>query len=221
MKEIRDLTVQITERIKHFDDAKERKTAVFSPVDGKLFYETPSAYISEDETISIRKILGGRMMKIPEIVALIKGETVGPFPDFRSKKGKPFNASVRLKNNKVEFLFADSTADLDIDSIKKSGSLGKSPIDQTEVYETETGYMSASALENDQKKGLKISKLILAKEISADHVRQMLSKGKTSLIKGFISKKKRPFDAYLILEKTGKISFEFPPRKSQKNNKKN
>ncbi len=221
MKEIRNLTEQITERIKKFDDTKERKEAIFSPVNGTIFYETPSAYISEDETISIRKILGGRVMKTAEIVALIKGETIGPFPDFRSKKGKPFNASVRLKSNKVDFLFADSTADLDIDSIKKSGSLGKSPIDQTEVYETATGYMSSSALENDGKKGLKISKLILAKEISPEHIRQMLSQGKTSLIKGFISKKKRPFDAYLILEKTGKISFEFPPRKSRKNNKKN
>ena len=76
-------------------------------------------------------------MKTPEIIALIKGETIGPFGDFRSKKGKPFTASVRLKNNKVDFMFADSTADLDIDSIKSSGSLGKSPIDQTDVYETQ------------------------------------------------------------------------------------
>ena len=160
-------------------------------------------------------------MKTPEIIALIKGETIGPFGDFRSKKGKPFTASVRLKNNKVDFMFADSTADLDIDSIKSSGSLGKSPIDQTDVYETQTGYMSASALENDLKNGLKISKIILSKDISTEHIKQLLSDGKTSLIKGFISKKKRPFDAYLLLEKNGKISFDFPPRKSSKNNKKN
>ncbi|MEE4165343.1 MAG: DNA topoisomerase III [Desulfocapsaceae bacterium] len=221
MKEIRDLTVQVTERIKNFDDSKERTKAPFSPINNKVFYETPTSYVSEDDAISIRKILGGRLMKLPEITALLNGETIGPYGDFRSKKGKPFTASIRLKNNKVDFLFADSTADLDIDSIKQSGSLGKSPIDQTEVYETETGYMSSSALENDQKNGLKISKIILLKEIVPEHVQQLLGSGKRSLIKGFISKKKRPFDAYLLLEKTGKISFEFPPRKSQKNNKKN
>jgi len=221
MKEIRDLTIQVTERIKNFDDSKDRTVAPFSPVSNTIFYETPTSYVSENQTINIRKILGGRLMKTPEIVALINGETVGPFSDFRSKKGKPFTASIRLKNNKVDFLFADSTADLDIDAIKKSGSLGKSPIDQTEVFETDTGYMSVSALENDQKNGLKISKLILSREISADHVKQLLTAGKTPLIKGFISKKKRPFDAYLILDKKGRISFEFPPRKSAKNNKNN
>jgi DNA topoisomerase-3 len=221
MKEIRDLTAQVTGRIKNFDDTKDRKTAPFSPVNNTIFYETPTSYISENDTIIIRKILGGRLMKMDEVIALIKGDTIGPFADFRSKKGKSFTASIRLKNNKVDFMFADSTVDLDIDSIKRSGSLGTSPVDNTEVYETQTGYMSASALENDLKNGLKISKIILSKEISADHIKQMLSNGKTSLIKGFISKKKRPFDAYLIMEKNGKISFEFPPRKSAKNNKKN
>ena len=80
--------------------------------------------------------------------------------------------------------------------------------------------MSRSALEHDDKKGLKISKLILGKEISRTHIQELLEKGKTSLIKGFISKKKRPFDAYLMLDKKGKIGFDFPPRKSRRNAKK-
>ena len=221
MKEIRDLTAQVTDRIKNFDDTKDRKPAPFSPINNTIFYETPTSYVGENDTIIIRKILGGRLMSLDEVTALINGDTIGPFSDFRYKKGKSFTASVRLKNNKVDFLFAESTADLDIDSIKRSGSLGTSPVDQTEVYETQTGYMSASALDNDMKNGLKVSKIILSKDISTDHIKQMLSTGKTSLIKGFISKKKRPFDAYLLMDKNGKISFEFPPRKSGKNNKKN
>jgi len=40
----------------------------------------------------------------------------------------------------------------------------------------------------------------------------LLTDGKTELITGFISKKKRPFDAFLLLDKKGKITFEFPPR---------
>jgi DNA topoisomerase-3 len=48
----------------------------------------------------------------------------------------------------------------------------------------------------------------------------MLSEGKTELLSGFISKKKRPFDAYLLLSKTGKITFEFPPRTPRKQPKK-
>lgn len=49
----------------------------------------------------------------------------------------------------------------------------------------------------------------------------MLRDGKTPLIKGFISKKRRPFDAYLVLDGSGRISFEFPPRKRRGAAKKN
>ena len=77
-------------------------------------------------------------------------------------------------------------------------------------------YMSESALAGDDKAGLKISRMILSKEISKEHIRQLLRDGRTELIEGFISKKRRPFDAYLILAKNGTIRFEFPPRKSKK-----
>jgi len=220
MKEIRDLTVQIANRIKNYEEIKDRKIAPFSPVGDLVIHETPTAYISDNEEIIIRKVLGGRVMQEDEVVSLIRGETLGPFNNFRSKKGKSFSASIRLTNNKVDFLFADTANDLDVASIKKTDSLGLSPIDQTAVYETPTAFMSESAFGSNTQKGLKISKMILSKEISAENVRQMLSSGKTELIKGFISKRKKPFDAYLLLDKGGKISFEFPPRKSVKNSKK-
>ncbi len=220
MQQIRDLTRQITDRIRGYEDAKERKPAPFSPVDKKIFFETPTTYISDDGKIIIRKVLGGRIMNESEVVDLIKGEIIGPFSDFRSKKGKPFTASIQLKNNKVDFLFADTTDSLDIGAIKQNVSLGLSPIDQTPVYETPVGYMSESALNNDDKNGLRISKVILSKPISADDVQQLLTAGKTSLIQGFISKKRRPFDAYLLIDKKGAISFEFPPRNSSGKTKK-
>ena len=155
-------------------------------------------------------------MSQEEIVSLIQGQTLGPFSDFRSKRGKPFSASVRLKE-KVEFLFADSIDDLDIEAIKKTEPLGLSPVDQTPVFETPAAYMSASMLDGDKQKGLQISKIILARAITSKHIKQLLQEGKTELISGFISKKKRPFDAFLLLNQTGKISFEFPPRKKREN----
>jgi DNA topoisomerase-3 len=115
----------------------------------------------------------------------------------------------------VDFIFANSTDELDIDSIVKQHPLGKSPVDNTNVYETPAGYMSESALRGDEKGGLKISKIILSRQITPESISQLLNIGKTELIKGFISKKRRPFDAYLLLAKNGKISFEFPPRKSR------
>ena len=154
-------------------------------------------------------------MSQDEIVRIIKGETLGPFSDFRSKRGKPFTASVRLTNNKIEFLFADSIDDLDIEAIKKSDPLGFSPVDGTPVFETPAAYMSASKLDGDKEKGLQIGKIILGRAITKDHIRQLLEDGKTELITKFISRKKRPFDAYLLMSKSGKITFEFPPRKKK------
>lgn len=213
MKEIRDLTRHIIAQVRDFEKSPEQKEAPFSPVGNIHFFETPTAYISEDEKITLRKILGGRIMSQDEIVSLINGKTLGPFSDFRSKRGKPFTASVRLNKNKIEFLFTDSIEDLDIKTIKTSEPLGLSPIDNTPVFETPTAYMSGSRLDGDKEKGLQIGKVILSRAITCDHIRQLLSDGKTELIPNFISKKKRPFDAYLVMNKAGKISFEFPPRK--------
>ena len=216
MQEIRELTRHITSQVMNFEKNEVRMEAVFSPINGIRYLDSPMAYVSEDGKTSIRKILGGRVMNTEEIAALIRGETLGPFSDLRSKKGKPFTASVRMKSTKVEFIFADSMDDLDLDDIRKSTPLGLSPIDKTPVFDTPAAYMSESALAGDETKGLKISKTILSKPIAPEYISQLLTEGKTDLITGFISKKKRPFDAFLLLGKNGKISFDFPPRKTQK-----
>ncbi|TKB10643.1 DNA topoisomerase III [Desulforhopalus sp. IMCC35007] len=215
MDEIRSLTRHIIDQVKNFEADEVRLEAPFSPVNGIHIFCSPTAYISADEKISIRKILGGRMLSDSDVIALLNGETIGPYSDFRSKRGKPFTASVKLVNNKIEFMFADSMAELDIEAIKKSPSLGFSPIDGTKVFDTPMAYLSESALDGETKKGLRISKIILSKEITAENIKQLLTDGKTELITGFISKRRKPFEAYLILAKNGTVSFEFPPRKTK------
>jgi DNA topoisomerase-3 len=220
MAEIRKSTSSIIEKIKDFrEDAGSRPEAEFSPVNGVQYFETASAYVSGDEKTVIRKILGGRIMEQPEIVSLLEGETIGPFSDFRSKQGKPFSASIRILNCKVEFIFAESDSQLDIEEVKKSEPVGLSPTDKAPVFETPAAFISASALDGDKKKGLRISKMILARQIEREHIVQLLEDGKTELIKGFISKRKKPFDAYLLLDTKGKISFEFPPREKKSRKK--
>ncbi len=221
MEEIRSMTLHIINQVKNFETTKKWPEAPFSPVGDIIFYETPTHYVSENEKISIRKILGGRVMSESEIVAILQGETIGPFSDFRSKKGKPFSASLHFAKGKIDFIFADSTADLDKDAIRATPPLGISPVDKSKVFETPSAFMSESALEGDEKNGLRISKIILSKQLTRENIEELLSTGKTELIKGFISKKRRPFDAYLLLAENGKISFEFPPRKSRKKKTRN
>ena len=211
MQEIRAMTGAIVDKVKQ-GGGGQRHEAGFSPVEDVRFYETASAFESEDKKLMIRKVLGGRVMKEEEIVELIRGKTLGPFTDFRSKKGKPFTASVHIAHSKVEFLFADSITELDLDEIRSQEPLGESPLDRTKVFETPSGFLSESALEGDQKKGLRISKVILGRQLDREHISQLLTNGRTELIGGFISKKKKPFDAFLLLDAKGKLSFEFPPR---------
>ena len=215
MQEIRQMTSAIVDRVKA-GPRGEVPEASFSPVAGLRFFERANAYEAEDKSVLIRKVLGGRVMREEEIVALIQGETLGPFDDFRSKKGKPFTASLRLQGGKIEFLFADSVAEEDLAAIREQKPLGLSPVDGTPVFEAQGAYMSESALEGDNKKGLRISKIILGRRLEPEHIAHLLSDGRSPLITGFISKRKKPFDAYLLLDKKGKISFEFPPRERKK-----
>jgi len=215
MSEIKLLTEKIISRVKKFDKEDVGHEASFSPVQGQKIIEAPTSYTTEGGTITIRKVLGGRLMTEAEVIDLFEGKTIGPFDDFRSKKGKPFTATIHLKDNKVEFMFPEKVEDLDPEEVKKGRSLGLSPVDNTPVYQTPTAYISESSLDGNPK-GLRISTTILSRKIEPEYIEQMLSVGKTELITGFISKKKRPFDAYLLLDKKGKISFEFPPRKPKK-----
>jgi DNA topoisomerase-3 len=45
--------------------------------------------------------------------------------------------------------------------------------------------------------------------ISIANARLLLERGRTEKIQGFISKKGKPFDAFLKLEQDGKVNFEF------------
>jgi len=45
-----------------------------------------------------------------------------------------------------------------------------------------------------------VSKMILGREIPKEQAQKLLSTGKTDLLEGFISKRGRPFSAYLKLE---------------------
>ena len=57
-----------------------------------------------------------------------------------------------------------------------------------------------------------MKRVILQREIPPDQVVKMLETGRTDLLPRFISKKGRPFSAYLKLDKLGKVGFEFEPR---------
>ena len=56
-----------------------------------------------------------------------------------------------------------------------------------------------------------VSKTILGREIFKEQAQELLTTEKTDLLEGFISKRGRPFSAYLKVE-DGKVGFEFPEK---------
>jgi DNA topoisomerase-3 len=59
-------------------------------------------------------------------------------------------------------------------------------------------------------------RIILQQEILPEQMVKLLNDGKTDLLPGFISQRtKRPFKAFLVRGKDGKVSFEFEERKAK------
>jgi DNA topoisomerase-3 len=61
-----------------------------------------------------------------------------------------------------------------------------------------------------------MGRTILQKEIPREQARKLVQTGKTDLLPRFISKKGKPFSAFLVLGDKGKVGFEFEPRAPKK-----
>jgi len=59
-------------------------------------------------------------------------------------------------------------------------------------------------------------RIILQQEILPEQMVKLLNDGKTDLLPGFVSQRtRRPFKAFLVKGKDGKVSFEFEERKAK------
>ena len=206
MQGIVEMTKTMVKNIKGFKEENTTGEAKFSPVNGKKVFETVSRYTTEDGIV-IRKIIGGKHLTDEEIVELLTKRKIGPLTGFRSKRGAEFSAVLTINSqNKIEFVFDEKPEEIEIGE-----KVGQSPVDNTDVFETLTGYVSQSYIDK-KPSGLNLPKVLLGKEIPLEEIKNLLAGKKTALIKGFRSNKtKRLFDAFLTLEK-GKLKFDFPPR---------
>jgi DNA topoisomerase-3 len=162
------------------------------------------------------KIVAGRQLEIPEVEELIAKGQVGPLAGFRSKLGRPFDAAIKLTPEfKPEFDFGP-------DRIKGNGSaapvdftgqepVGKCPKCQQRVFELPMQYVCERAVGPDRSCAFRAGKLILRQPLERPQMQKLLETGKTDLLDKFISKKGRPFKAFLVL-KEGDVTFEFQPR---------
>lgn len=85
-------------------------------------------------------------------------------------------------------------------------TFGKCPICQAEVRDYPKSYSCTRWRDGC---AFTIWKTVANKKLTDSHIKKLMADKKTNLIKGFKSKSGKPFHAYLIINKDGKVEFEF------------
>lgn len=91
----------------------------------------------------------------------------------------------------------------------QASSLGPCPICGAEIKDFPKSYSCSRWKEGC---GFTIWKEVAKKKLSETQVKKLMKDKKTDVIKGFKSKVGKPFDAILVMNKDGKVEFEFLPR---------
>jgi DNA topoisomerase-3 len=229
MREIAQMTQIIVKRAKEYDnDTIPGDYATMKqpcPNCGGVVKENYRRFACTKCEFSMSKTPGGRQFEIEEVEELLRERTIGPLQGFRSKMGRPFAAILRIvrdeeiKNFKLEFDFGQNDEEgEDGEGVDFTGQtpLGPCPKCNAGVYEMGLAYVCENQVAKPKTCDFRSGRIILQQEILPEQMAKLLNDGKTDLLPGFISQRtRRPFKAFLVRGKDGKISFEFEERKAK------
>jgi DNA topoisomerase-3 len=226
MGEIRNLTTDIVSKVRGGMGQEVRGD--FKSIEAKCpkcgngtFKESFKAYecTNPECKLIVWKTMSGREFERDEVVELLVAGRVGPLEGFRSKLGRAFSAEIILSEAtewKQKFDFDDKEGGngegangkpLDLSQAKQ---LGETPAGV--VFEMENAFVCVPAAGG---KPIRMGKTICQRAIPPEQALKIFRDGKSDLLPRFISKKGKPFKAYLKLEGT-KVGFEFEPREKKK-----
>ncbi|PYL09131.1 MAG: DNA topoisomerase III [Verrucomicrobia bacterium] len=221
MRDIRDLTRDIVGKAKHFHpDEHMPDSEPFGqcPKCGSPIIERFKGFTctNEDCDFTIWKTIAGRLLSREEFESLVRDKQVGPLGGFRSRKGKRFHAVLRLSDDfKAEFDFgANGQQNGATQPADFSGQepLGKCPKCGGRVFEFGMSYVCENAVGPNKTCDFRSGKVILQQPVEREQMKKLLSTGKTDLFPRFISRKGRPFKAFLALTEKKDVGFEFEKR---------
>ena len=137
-----------------------------------------------------------------------------------NKTNRKFEAFLIYKDGKVSFDFPPRVRKFPekvkgpVAKIDFTGqeSLGVCPKCKGKVFQSPDLYLCENSQRDIKRCTFKVEKIKTGRPIDVEQLQKLLKTGKTDLLKHFISRTGKPFDAHLILEGKGKVSFEFAER---------
>jgi DNA topoisomerase-3 len=189
-------------------------TDIVSPTDGQPMLETLRSYKSRDGVLTVYKVMSGRKIEEPEVRQLVAQGEIGPLDGFVSAKtGNRFPSKIKIVDDEKKP--GQRKAELDFGSKVDVATLEPfwtDPATKAELCEAPTNYLLRERDGDGWKQTFSVGRLMCQKPITRELAIELVTVGKSALVEGFISKKGRPFDAFL-LRQGPKIAWEFPPRK--------
>ena len=221
MRDIRELTNDIVGKAKHFHpDEHMPDTEPFGkcPKCGSPIVERFKSFTCTNEEcdFTIWKTIAGRLLSRDEFETLVREKQVGPLGGFRSRKGKRFHALLKLSDEfKTEFDFGPNGQENGAaQPVDFSGQepLGKCPKCGGRVFEFGMSYVCENSVGPAKSCDFRSGKVILQRAIEREQMKKLLATGRTDLLQRFISRKGRPFKAFLVLTDKKDVGFEFEKR---------
>jgi len=218
MDHIEEVTRDLVERIRGGEIPNTAFATVSEPCPkcGGSVQENYRKFQCQKCDFSLWKVLSGREWSPEEIGELFRERFIGPLHGFRSRMGRPFSAGIRLTDeHRLEFDFGQGSASeqsAEAPDFSDQRSLGPCPKCGAGVYEHGVAYVCEKAVGQDRSCEFRSGKVILQQTVERSQMEKLLAEGKTDLLTRFISKKGRPFKAFLVRQPEGRVGFEFMPR---------
>lgn len=197
-------------------EAKKVKDVV-CPLCGGEIVQTPFGFgcanYSKDDPESCRFSIGKMAEKSlteSQVRELLTNGRTGTIRGFKSKTGKKFDARVALNRDeagKVTGLKFDFT---DLEPVKVKDV--KCPLCGGEIIQTPFGYGCANYSKDNPESCRFAIGTIAGVKLKEAQVKELLLRGRTEVIKGFIAKTGMMFDAPLKLTPEGQVTFDFPEK---------
>jgi DNA topoisomerase-3 len=201
------------------------------PACGGQVFDAGMNYVCENQAgvaksckFRTRKIILQQEISPEQVKKLLAEGKTDLLKGFISKKtNRKFEAFLIVKDGTTAFEFAprekkgkskSSEPPPKIDFTGKT-AVGKCPKCGGQVFDTDAGYICENSQLEAKSCKFKIGKTILEQPIEAEQAVKILKNSKSDVLDKFISKSGKPFPAFLVMDKKGKITFEFPPREGE------